>query len=420
VKVLFLAMSSAGYGETLIGLSLARQLRAAGHDCHFVVDTMSDPLLHGSGFPVVSLDVVMGPLAQMVVDAEVKAFRPDVIVMADYFTFCGVFAKRYRLDPWFVDDYGVPVVPVDIWEWAETPFEVDVFCGKQMTVDKHLLDYPAWLRPVPLCHLDADDEPRAFPFRLGEGDERVSRRTRTHLREVLGVPPQGRLLLLALATWQLPEYEDEHGNRIASLVPDLLMESLTALPPDTHVVQVGQPLRGLERLDPDRTHHMPSCSPGRFNVLLGSVDAFVGLNVGATTLTRAVLGDVNGVVVQNSYDAATGDEAAAALRAAGHPVDPSLRDWLERAAPLYPFRMWPLGFHDFLQPLLDHNPYTEAFKTVELLDRNGVAETLEAVLFDPATASDLAERRQGYLREVEGLPPTAEVFDAVTRSLGLR
>jgi len=419
VKVLFLAMSSAGYGETLIGLSLARQLGDAGHQCHFIVDTMSGPLLDGSGMSYVSLDAVMGPLARLIVDAEISAWHPDVIVLADYFTFCGVFAKRYEIDPWFVDDYGIPVVPIDIWELAGTSFEVDVFCGKRMAVDKHLLDYPAWLRPVPLCHVSAGDEPRAFPFQLGVGDERVSRRTRAHLREVFAIPPEGRLLLLALASWQLPNYNDDNGNRVASVVPDLVMQCLADLPPDTHIVQVGQPLHGFDRLDPDRTHQMPSCSPSRFNVLLGSVDAFVGLNVGATTLTRAVLAGVNGVVIQNSHEADTAEAATSALEASGRQVDGNLRDWLNRAAPLYPFRMWPLGFHSFLEPLLENNPYNQAFRTVELLDRDLVTQTIGASLFDSTTSAELAQGRQGYLDAVAQLPPTAEVFDAVTRSLGL-
>jgi hypothetical protein len=419
VRILFLAMSSAGYGETLIGLSLARQLGAAGHECRFVIDVTSEPVLRGSGFPYVSLDAAMGPLARLVVDEEVRGGQPGLIVLADYFTFCGVFAKRYKLDPWFVDDYGVPVVPVDIWEWSRTSFEVDVFCGKKMTVDKHIMDYPAWLRPVPLCHPDPEPDPRSHPFRLGIGDERVSRRTRAHLRDVFEIPPDGRLLMLALARWQLPDYNDDNGNRVATAVPELLTQCLAELPAGTHIVQVGQPMDGLGRLDPERTHHVPSCSPGRFNVLLGSVDAFVGLNVGATTLARAVLAGVNGVVVENSHNLGSAGEAVQAAEAAGYRAGPDLRRWLERALPLYPFRMWPLGFHSFLEPLLDGNPYRQAFLTAELLDQAGVVQAIGDALFDPGTAAELDRGRRSYLGEIERIPPTAEVFDNVIRSLGL-
>ncbi|MFL6130183.1 MAG: DUF6365 family protein [Mycobacteriales bacterium] len=420
MKVLLLALSSAGYGETLIGLSLARQLAAAGHECRFVTEEMSVPLLRGSPFPFVPLQHGMGPLARLVVDEEVHDWRPDLIVLSDYFTYCGVFAKRFGLDPWFVDGYGIPVVPIDIWEWARAGFEVDVFCGKRMQVDDHILDYPAWLRPVPLCHTAGGDEPRSYPFSLATGDEAVTRRTRRHLREVLGIPPTDRLVMLALARWQLPEYNDDNGNRVASLVPDLLVRCLAELPERTHVIQVGDRMSGLELLDPARAHHVPACSPSRFNVLLGSVDLFLGLNVGATTLARAVLAGVSGVVVTNSYALRSPDEAAAAVETRGGRMDDRLAGWLRQAMPLYPFRMWPLGFHSFLSPLLADNAYTEAFRQVELVDTAGIVRTVERELYDPAAAEALAAGRRHFRRQLDSLPPTAEVFEKLAGSLGLR
>src|SRR5262249_26716660 len=99
MKALFLALSSAGYGETLIGLSLARQLASINNSVHFVIDTISQPLLQESGFPFTVLDAQMGPLAGVLVNDAITEFGPDVIVLSDYFTYCGVFAKRFNLDP---------------------------------------------------------------------------------------------------------------------------------------------------------------------------------------------------------------------------------------------------------------------------------------------------------------------------------
>jgi hypothetical protein len=87
--------------------------------------------------------------------------------------------------------------------------------------------------------------------------------------------------------------------------------------------------------------------------------------------------------------------------------------------PLHPFRMWPMGAHDFLEPLLRTNPYTDAFVSAELLDADAVVTALETTLHDAPTRQRLAEARTGYQATVATLPPTCEVFDQAARLAGL-
>ncbi len=415
MRLLFFAMSSAGYGETLIGMSLARQLKPAGIECFFVIEPMSEKLLHGSGFPYVVLDRSMGRFATLIVDDAVATFRPDAIVLSDYFTYCGVFPKRYGLDPWFIDKYGLPIMPIDIWEWANTDFSVDVFHGKSMTVNRRIMEMPTHLRPVPICHLDADE--RTYPFRLWEGNERVSRRTREHLRETFGMAPEDRMILLAVAGWQQDKYSDENGDRMAAHVPELLVHYLRQLPPSARFILVGSVPPVLESLS-DRVHVIPACSPNRFNVLLGSVDLVLTLNLGATTLARAVLSDIPGVVLTNRFvvpEKPDIDRVEAELGGLSEDV----RSWLSRTLPTYPFRMWPLGFHSFLDPIVADNPYLSTFAHAELLDEPAVLSALHGVLYDRDVQEGLARNRAAYLKTLTDHPGTPEVFTSAASRLGL-
>lgn len=415
MRLLFFAMSSAGYGETLIGMSLARQLRVAGIESFFIVEPTSERLLRGSGFPYLVLNNSMGSFATLLVDETVRDFRPDAIVLSDYFTYCGVFPKRYGIDPWFIERYGLPIMPIDIWEWANTEFAVDVFQGKSMGVTRRIMDMPTHLRPVPICHLD--EEPGTYPFRLWEGNERVSRRTRHHLRETFGMAPEDRMVLLAVAGWQQDRYADENGDRIADQVPELLVHYLRQLPPSARFVLVGSVPPVLADLA-DRAHVIPACSPHRFNVLLGSVDLVLTLNLGATTLARAVLSDIPGLVLTNRFDVPEKpdiDRVEAELSGLSEDV----RSWLSRTLPMYPFRMWPLGFHSFLDPIVAKNPYVSTFAHAELLDEPAVLSALHGVLYDRGVQDGLARERAAYLETLTDHPGTPEVFASAARRLGL-
>ncbi|MBL8175732.1 MAG: hypothetical protein JNK48_13745 [Bryobacterales bacterium] len=416
MNILFLALSSAGYGETIIGLSLARSLRDQGHKAHFIIDCISSGLFSGGEFPHTVLEPQMGPMITLVMDSVIAEFKPEVIVLADYFTYCGVFSKRYKVDPWFIEQYGIPIVPVDIWEWHESEFAIDVFLNKKMPVSRKILDMGTALRPVPLCRLSSRRQD-VFPFSLQAGAAPVSSRTREHLRTALGVPKHAKLVMLASAKWQMPTLSDDNGNRLAEAVPALLAHYLELLPDSVHFVNVGERPAALSQLPQDRLHLIPSCAQTRFNVLLGSVDLFVTLNLGATTLTRAVMTGVQGLVIENSI-AGVGPEDLQRIDGTLR-LDDFAREWLARTMPVYPFRMWPLGFHDFLQPMLTDNPYLDTFARTQLLDGEGIRTMMERMLFDRGTIDRYKDSQQRYAGLVSALDDGASCFMRAMECLGL-
>src|ERR1700722_3176669 len=125
MRVLFSAVCSTGFGETLIGVSLADQLRQLGVTSHFIVEphalrTLVRSSAKDPGHEYTVIEPRMGPFARILVDDAITTFRPDAIVLADYLTHCRTFTRTYLLDPWFIESYGVPVIPIDIWELEKT------------------------------------------------------------------------------------------------------------------------------------------------------------------------------------------------------------------------------------------------------------------------------------------------------------
>jgi hypothetical protein len=93
------------------------------------------------------------------------------------------------------------------------------------------------------------------------------------------------------------------------------------------------------------------------------------------------------------------------------PPSPATLAWLEKAAPLPAFRIWPLGLYKFLAPLARNNPYTDAVEMVEVLEETSFVATLKRLLFDDDARSALRKRQAAYRAEVETLPKAADLFE---------
>jgi hypothetical protein len=391
MRLLFLALSQHGYGETVIGMSLARQLLPLGVESHFVVEATAEPVVSHGGFGYTVLSESMGPLAGRVLDDVVAEFKPDALVLADYLIFSRAMRTIFLLDPWYIDRYRLPVLPIDIWALDGQHLEMDFGGQETIRLDPRIRELTAQLRPVPLTHPEPDGDGRVFPFRLSDADGRVSRRTRGHLHNTLGIPRGHRLAMITFAGWQRspdPRY-DERIHRVARRVPELLAHYLCALPPTTHCMVIG----GM----PDAFRALPA-------------DLLISLNTASTAVAEAILADVPAVVLSNRFTVT--DEPP-------EKASEFVRTWLAGIGPLYPFRIWPLGYHRFLEPLLAGNPYADTLATAELLDEDGVMTVLEAALYDRATRDSYARARAAYHRTVAALPGTCETFTRAAQAAGL-
>jgi hypothetical protein len=424
MRLLFSAVCPTGFGETLIGVSLADQLRKLGVSSHFIIQPHALRMLvrakNSPGHEYTVLEPQMGPLAKLLVDDAIATFRPDAIVLADYLTHCRTFSRTYHLDPWFIESSGVPVIPIDIWELEKTGYRIDLATDDVSEVNERFRDLPAQLRPVPLAHLEPDGTGRARPFRVWDRDDRVSARTRNHLRTTLGLEKQDKLVLLATAAWQLGK-GIRHRKQVLPVrdgMPRILAHYLQQLPPQTHFLLAGEAPEVLAELPGDRIHRLPPCLPDRFGNLLGAADAILSMNISATTVTRAVMAGVPAMVLGNRFDIGDQEDAGKAEAELGG-FSPAVRENLPGAMPLYPFRLWPLSYYKFLTPLLTDNPFTAAVTRAEILDEQAVTGGLTRLLYDQPTRSEALARQSAYADRVRALPDTPTVFNETLQHIGL-
>ncbi|MCY1014427.1 DUF6365 family protein [Pyxidicoccus sp. MSG2] len=400
-RFLFLALTRAGWGETALGLRIAEELTAQGSSVSFLAHKSNSLLMADTPFAREFISDEAGMLVRAYVDSLVKDERPTAIVLSDMAT-TQRFCSQANVDASFLAQYGLPLLAIDTWDQATTGATMDLFLGEPQALDLGLARASRPLLPVPILH----SAPRPGAYDCMPEPVRLTRRVRTHLRDNLGIGDSERLVLLCTATWQHMRYRSRHGNRMAAALPLLLAEYVSRLGPSVHLVHVGPAAFPLQERLGERYHWLPPLQSLHFEELLGSSDLLVSANISAGTNLKAIASGVPTVVVHNSHEVEELFELESRLP---QPPSDALRRWLVDTLPLYRFRLWPLGWFDFLAPVLKDNPFMRAVETVELTDERAFVETCQQLLHDDTSRRSMLERQAAYVAGVRRLPRASEV-----------
>jgi hypothetical protein len=399
---LFLALSRSGWGETAFGIHLAKELHRLGDRCVFFANPSAAPLFAGLPFVYEEVTDQLGGLIKLFLESYLEQNRVGSIVLADFNTSHGVL-RQMGLDARFLLKYDVPVVAVDTWSSTESGCAIDVFVNKRKEIGDWIKEVPFRLLPVPIVR------PRGLKgaCRFLPQPTMPARNIRSHLRGNLGLGEKDRAILLCTAGWQHATYNDPHGERIARAVPELLMCYVKSLGADVHLVHIGPTNLGQQGVLNGRYHWLPSVPVAHFDLLLGSMDLMVSLNVSAATIGKAITSKVPVIVLQNSLKGESADEVLAQLLTRPSEI---VLNWIREAVPLYPFRLWPLGFSQFLDPVLERNDYLTAVEVIECLDEQRFLERCGCLLHSPAEREAVQNRQANYVDQVSRLPAPSEVL----------
>ncbi|MFI9812602.1 DUF6365 family protein [Saccharothrix variisporea] len=420
MRLLFLSALRKTLHETTIGVDLAAQLAGAGIRSHFVVDLFNEEQLKAADLPHTLLDPSMGPAVRDVVRGAVHDFRPDAIVLADYLGHWMTFDVGYSVDPWFIDEFDLPVIPIDLYDLENTTREVEVL-GRTVQVSDRILGMGRHLQPVPMSRPTAVPGRLGRPYRVTRSTEPLTAARRAEVRRSLGLGERDRLLMVPTLPWQesMRLHAGPATRELAARVPELVVRYLRRLPADTHFLLTGPVFAGVEGLPPDRVHLRPAYGAREYDELVGTSDAVWSFHLPSFALERAVFADVPGMLSVNGFDVAGPADADRLAEAFGG-LSPTVARWLADYPGAVPsFHMWPLRWNSVLAPLMVDNPFGDAVERVELFDEAAVVGGLHDLLHDPGTRDRLAAARARYRDLIDALPPTPEVFLAATRELGI-
>jgi hypothetical protein len=422
VKLLILAPSRRSRGDAIIAADLARTLgRQTSSRTRYKVAFAAAPevlsQLHDLGMPAMPLTGATPADNLAILDQIVAGFKPDCLVAADAFElehttkWSGLAMGMLR------ERYDRPLASLDRLGWQAVGYKADIYGGGELAFPPLLDDCDVLIRPCPPHRPEPGPAGVAVaPLRLtglrdggrtsesARADHASGKESETALSPLGGPPPRTPdqpTVFLSNSAW-------EYRNRTRSLAVAELIDALPRLI-HSHLAALGRPLRVVHvgprqwrfpLADHINYRHFSKLPYQMFHEKLAAANLFVTANVLSVTLAQAVLAGVPALVLENHQTFGPSE----------------LPDWAGATAPLlhsaYPFRVAPLGWHDFLEPLLAGNPYADCFATAGILDRQGVLAALTGLLDDETSRSQLEEHQQGFRDALAGLTPVGEALAA--------
>jgi hypothetical protein len=385
-----------------------------GDEVCFLAHPSLAPIFSNASFKTETVPDHMGPLMGIYLDHLAAERHPTTVILADYFSNAN-FLHSMGIEPVKLLLQDSAIFTLDIWDSQRTGYDIDMFEASRAHLgpgseesskqrcQQEFEQICNKLKPVPMAqpwgskgHFCALPETPLCPSN-----------GRLATREQLGIPSQSKVVLFCTNSWQHREYKCSSGaRRLASVLPELIADYLSHLGNSVHLIHVGPQSYDLPVLNA-RYHWRPPLEPSEFNTLLAGADLFLSANISATSIAKAIALKVPVLVLQNSISAANREEAESII---GGPLSSWLAQWLDRAVPIFPFALWPLGFHRFLQPLLLDNPYVTAVEVVEILQQERLESVLSSLLFNRGTRENQLSHQAAYLDQVRALPTGAQII----------
>jgi hypothetical protein len=417
--VLFIVTSFWAYGELAIATEFARRMAGTGFRPLFFIPPAHRTLIAESGLDHQVMIPGAGKINRIQLKDIQHVHRPALVVLADFmnFDFCN---HRYGLRRADLSVFDCPIGTFDDFAWGRPGAWLDTYGFKAKYEGDITVDGLSFrLRPCPLNNpLDGDSPevvgPEVHPYQLLEDMADVPTTARAEVRRELGLTGDRPVVLVTGAAWQQTHAAYPRVTAFVRAWHLMLEQLLWTLLRHADVLAVGPQLVFHDRL-PDGFHQLGTMSPERFRRLIQAVDLHISNNIVSVSLHRLALGGIPSVALMSSLHKRDGQ-----LRWSSQPAVPVLSESARRVVDgvdyLYPCRMFPVGWFQFLRSLLDGNPFSDLVPQVEMFDEEAALATIVPMLGDGPERSRLAQARETYLAALRKLPEVDTILHRVAGS----
>ena len=150
-----------------------------------------------------------------------------------------------------------------------------------------------------------------------------------------------------------------------------------------------------------------------YEQLILSCDLFITDNITSCSMGKAVFGKIPVISLVNHMEYEE-------LKTQRDSHNPTLRSIIEKwnyiiPNGLYPFLVFPNGWHKELAPLMEQNDYFKCVHTCEMFDLKETSQTIFNMLYSKTEIDKLQKMQQLYINNVCNLPT---IKDVIKRELG--
>lgn len=410
-KILILVLSELSSGELTIGYEFASRLDRTKHDVKYIVNDKFSLYLESRGESFVSLKIENGAkVNKQIVNNYLSEEKYDFILVSDVYTveysrlWSGVSLQMLK-------QYNIPILAVDEYEYLSTNCTPDYY-GGNFEVLPHLFgecDYI--IRNCPLNNQKYQSSKRVKYFSLYEKSQLVSEQEKSDMRLKLGIKPNEKVIFFASSSWENINFnKSPYLGKFIKYLPKIIQNYINDLNRQLTVIHVGPGPWEISKDSNINYINYTYCKPEDFDMYLFASDLFITTNVVSVTLSKAIMGNIPSIVLQN-YKIINFDKLQDTL--CKRPI------WYQEIASeigcVYPFRAGFFGWYHLLEKVLEDNDYTSTYEVAQLFNYKDVIDKLTSYLFDEKKISQLIEKQNRYVSKLTELKsPNAVMEEVIT------
>lgn len=400
-NILIISAGSFAAGESIIAIDIARQLSSSGFRPCLALPTAHYLFLKRlSGCPYITLYPQAKELNKMLLGDLIQKHCPDLIILSDFFTF--EFRKSSSgIDFDFLRKIGSPIISIDSYQWQSTDHDLDFMSGPKIKLPDIVKEMDGFLRPCPLNN-EAVKFNNSVVYRSVQPIRLMTSR-KSSIRKALSIPHNAFVIFSANAAWEkvILNLSNTRDKIFIRSVPNLIEKYISELDGEIYWIRVAPRIHNSKmKIGNSVIYDYQPMSQNKFNSLLSISDLFITTNVVSTTLIKCLAMNIPSLFLHNSFYANNLRELELM---APFELTGTVTNAIRRSYPVKPFLMFPMGWKNFLTPLLNNNGYCQTFLKAEIFDEASILMNITRIRNKEGT-NYLIKQRQAYLNKTMDLP----------------
>lgn len=422
IKILFITLGHLSGGEFTIAFEFSRRLSPEKYEVCFLTSQKGEQYLAQNDMRHITLKQMESALIsedkkrnKEIAGKAIEEFKPDYFIISDVYTMWYAYAWT-GIDLEFLRNWGIPIGSIDSYEFGSTDYVQDYYGGYKATLSDFIDQCDFVIRYCPINKIGESTEKIKYTYlfdQVMELDDSMKKET----KRKYGIRENDKVVFMTNSNW-----ESLNVNRLPALsnlimwIPNILMNYIYELEDATNetitIVHVGPTSWDLENSCSEKIQYkyFEFLPPNEFDQLLSASDLFLTTNIISSSLVKAVYASVPSVVLQNDK-LINFEKMSNGLK--------KMPAWYQEMAQnvkiVFPFRLFPFGWHKFLSTVLQDNEYLETFEQVNLFQRNKVKKTLALYLNDPQIREELKSKQKAYIKKILDLPSSDNVMESLRK-----
>lgn len=397
MNVAFIVTSYWAYGELLISVQFAKRIRKYGFEPYFFIPPSHELILNQEGMKYATFYPKLGRINEVLLKDYENRCHPEFIILSDFlnYNFC---EKHYGLTKESLKIFRGKLGTFDNFDWTIEKRSMDTYGFSASIASKvEIKDYGFQLIPCPIGNAQGSNTEDKFYYPLNDTYIEYNEETKARAREVLGLPKNKPMILTTSAMWQETYKLYPRVVSFTEQVKQCYDTIIKKMSSEAIIINIGKEddkgvYEGNENII--TIDHLP---PKLFDEYAMACYLFLTRNITSTTLGKIASAGIPSLVLINSFDKDT--------------IGESYQNREEKVSiDLYPYRMYPVGWYHFLDPLYHNNPYMEIVQEEEILLVDRVLETIHKMLYEETYRENIQSMAKNYRTCLEKLMKPEEIL----------